>query len=71
MSDSALAYRRIEHKGLVDKHLVNHNSIPKELTRSVSALANVKTRAPRPAMASTNLIDSEWKRHLKTRFPSA
>ena len=64
MADSALAYQRLLHKGIKDKHLVDHSGTPKEFSRSVSALADVETMDTRPAIASTNLLDSEWGRRL-------
>ena len=71
MTDSALAYTlRPLPNGIVDAHHVNHSRKPTpELSRSVEALGNVSTGAPRPAVCSTNLIDPTW-RTLKEEIPS-
>ena len=71
MTDSALAYTlRPLPNGIVDAHHVNHSRKPTpELSRSVDALGNVLTGAPRSAVCSTNLIDPTW-RTLKEEVPS-
>ena len=60
MSDSAQAYTSKPWPvGIVDAHHVNHSQKPcPEFARSVMALSNVETRATRPAIASTCLIDA-------------
>eukprot|EP00438_Fugacium_kawagutii_P032704 Skav204478 [mRNA] locus=scaffold5533:162641:166985:- [translate_table: standard] len=59
MTDSAPTFVNTGHIGVVDAHQVNHSE--HEFARSVEVLANVKTRETRPGMASTNMLDGEWK----------
>ena len=65
LTDAAPTFVNTGHVGVVDAHQVNHSA--KEFARSIEALANVKSREVRPAMASTNMLDSEWKR-IKTQL---
>ena len=65
LTDAAPTFVNTGHVGVVDAHQVNHSA--KEFARSIEALANVKSREVRPAMASTNMLDSEWKR-IKTEL---
>ena len=56
--------------GVVDKHLVNHSLVPKELTRGVKVLRNPLTGWKEDGSAGTELIDSTWK-HLEKFIPQA
>lgn len=65
MTDGACAYDQ-DVVGVVERFSVNHQL--KEWTRPVNALANAETLERRATLASTNFLDSTW-RKLKAQLP--
>jgi ribosomal protein L32 len=59
MTDSAGAYREVQHPGIVEKHKVNHSE--HEYSRSVDILRDISTGHRRPGMAGTQFLDHEWR----------
>ena len=79
MSDSAISYQVVGvghpapdqsgRRGVVEKHLVNHNRKPvRENTRSVEITANIEIGEKRAGTAGTQGIDGTW-RWLEDHFP--
>ena len=58
MTDSAKAYKEVDHPGIKEKFRVNHSE--HEYSRSISVLRNTATGERRPGMAGTQFLDHEW-----------
>ena len=64
-SDGATAYSQVL-RGIIERYAVNHSI--QEWTRPVQALFNVDTQERRGTLASSNFIDSDW-RKIKKQVP--
>ena len=58
MTDAAPTFVSTGLRGIVDAHAVRHSDF--EFVGYVEALSSTRTRAMRPALASTQMLDREW-----------